>query len=185
MDDHSKTKEQLIEELAALRARLSDLKISTSAIHSSDCNQLDTVSVAPDLSQTAACNPALDVAPKRKETILLVEDEDAVRQMTREILLMQGYNVLEAASGPEALSLRSQYGGPIHLLLTDIVMPQMNGRELAARMIESNPSMKILFMSGYTGELVAPSGMSDENHAFISKPFTLNALADKLRKLLD
>jgi signal transduction histidine kinase len=136
-------------------------------------------------SQATMSEPTHDVAPEGWETILLVEDEDAVREMTREILMLQGYNVFEAASGAEALAFCSQYRGPIHLLLTDIVMPQMGGKELATQITKMRPSMKILFMSGYSGELVAPSDTLDKNQAFISKPFTLNALADKLRKLLD
>jgi CheY-like chemotaxis protein len=146
-----------------------------------------TFMIYQSMINTKATQSNLDsyAAPKGKETILLVEDEDMVREMVRELLVTQGYKVLEASNGAEALALCSKCNEPIHLLLTDVVMPQMNGKELAKQILKSYPSMKVLFMSGYTGDLVAPCDASDENQSFISKPFTANALRDRLRKLLD
>jgi signal transduction histidine kinase len=119
------------------------------------------------------------------ETVLLVEDEAVVREMATEILRDAGYHVLEAKHGPEALILGSRHSGAIHLMLTDVVMPQMSGRELAEQLTPLRRDMKVLYMSGYTDDAIVHHGVLDEGTAFIGKPFTPSALARKVREILD
>jgi signal transduction histidine kinase/ActR/RegA family two-component response regulator len=119
------------------------------------------------------------------ETVLLVEDEEMVREMTREILQESGYLVIEAKHGHEALLVAEQHPGPIHLMLSDVVMPQMSGRELAEQLSPIRREMKVLYMSGYTDDAIVHHGVLDEGMAFIEKPFTPNALARKLREVLN
>ncbi|HEX8649716.1 MAG TPA: ATP-binding protein [Pyrinomonadaceae bacterium] len=130
-------------------------------------------------------NSGRDESPTGIETVLLVEDEEMVRDMTQEILRMGGYQVLEAKHGAEALAVCDQHDGPIHLMLTDVVMPQMSGRELAERLIPLRPEMRVLYMSGYTDDAIVHHGVLDEGMAFIEKPFTPSALARKVREALD
>ena len=118
------------------------------------------------------------------ETILLAEDEELLRTPIREILERQGYSVLEASNGEEALAVARQYPGPIHLLLSDIVMPEMNGRELAGQLSRIRPEIKVLFMSGYTQNAIVHHGVLEEGLAFLEKPFTPEALAVKIRQVL-
>jgi two-component system cell cycle sensor histidine kinase/response regulator CckA len=119
------------------------------------------------------------------ETVLLVEDEEMVRNMTREILQESGYQVLEAKHGKEALLVAGQYHGPIHLILSDVVMPQMSGRELAEQLAPLRREMKVLYMSGYTDDAIVHHGVLDEGMSFIEKPFTPNALTRKVREVLN
>ncbi len=119
------------------------------------------------------------------ETILLVEDEDVVRGLTRRILSEAGYNVLDARSGEEAIQLGRDYQGPIDLLLTDVVMPEISGREVAERLQELRPEARVLFMSGYTDEAIVRHGVLDANVEFIQKPFTWVRLGKKVRDILD
>jgi CheY-like chemotaxis protein len=115
----------------------------------------------------------------------LVEDEDVVREMATEILRDSGYHVLEAKSGLEAMILERQHSGVIHLMLTDVVMPQISGRELAEQLTPLRREMKVLYMSGYTDDAIVHHGVLEEGTAFISKPFTPTALARKVREILD
>ncbi|OLC01715.1 MAG: hypothetical protein AUH45_10585 [Gemmatimonadetes bacterium 13_1_40CM_69_22] len=119
------------------------------------------------------------------ETILLVEDEHLVRLLARKVLERAGYRVLVAAGGAEALDLAERYAGPIHLLLSDVVMPGMNGRELMRRLAQLRPDLRVLYMSGYADEAVAQHGVLDPGTAFLQKPFTPGGLADKVRGVLD
>jgi signal transduction histidine kinase/ActR/RegA family two-component response regulator len=124
-------------------------------------------------------------ALKGSETILLVEDEEAVRELARDILQGQGYTVLEARNGGEALLACERHQGPIPLLLTDVVMPQMSGRQLAERLALLRPDMKVLYMSGYTDDAVIRHGVLDAGIAFLQKPFTPATVTHGVRELLD
>lgn len=119
------------------------------------------------------------------ETILLVEDEEEVRTAVFESLQMRGYTVLKANGGREALMISKRYKGPIHLLLTDVVMPPMTGPELVKRLAPLRPSMKIILMSGYPNDAKTPGDLSEQGVAFLPKPFTPDALARKVRAVLD
>jgi CheY-like chemotaxis protein len=128
---------------------------------------------------------AAEATPSRTETILLVEDALRVRAVVREILEMSGYHVLEARHGAEALEISERHQGPIHLMVTDVVMPQMSGRELAQRLAPVRPDMKVLYMSGYTDDAIVRHGVLGAGMAFLSKPFTPDALAAKVREVLE
>jgi PAS domain S-box-containing protein len=119
------------------------------------------------------------------ETILLVEDAQRVRAVVREILEMSGYTVLEARHGADALEVSNRHAGTIHLLVTDVVMPQMSGRELSQRLSTLRPDLKVLYMSGYTDDAIVRHGVLASGIAFLSKPFTPDALALKVREVLD
>ena len=119
------------------------------------------------------------------ETILLVEDADMVRKLTQSILAQNGYKVLEARDGHEALRVCQEYPGPVHLLLTDVVMPGLSGRELAEQLALSHPKMKILYMSGYTDDTIIHHGLLGPGTVFLQKPFSPAALTQKLREVLD
>jgi len=123
--------------------------------------------------------------PQGKETVLLVEDEPEVRWLVRDMLQHLGYTVLEARHGIEAQVLSIQHAGPIHLLITDVVMPQMSGREIAEQLTSEHPETKVLYMSGYTDDAVVRHGVLAAEIAFLQKPFTPEALARKVREVLD
>jgi CheY-like chemotaxis protein len=118
------------------------------------------------------------------ETILLVEDEDAVRRMAFELLQSNGYNVLDASDGAEAITLCKDHTGTIDLMLTDVVMPRLGGRQLAETLSLSRPEMRVLYMSGYTDDAIVHLGVSDGRAAFLQKPFTPDGLARKIREVL-
>jgi PAS domain S-box-containing protein len=120
-----------------------------------------------------------------RETILLVEDEENLRQLTRQSLENQGYSVVDAPDGAAAIRLSYAHKGPIHLLLTDVIMPGMNGRELANQVSSSRPDMKVLYMSGYTENHIGHNGTLDQGITLLQKPFTLPALQAKVREVLD
>ena len=122
---------------------------------------------------------------KGNETVLLVEDEMSLRKLTRHLLEMKGYTVLEAESGIEALKVSAEYVGTIHLLLTDVVMPVMSGRVLADELLNARSEMHVVFMSGYTGQTVGAHGVLAEGSYFLPKPFTREALGKKVREALD
>ena len=119
------------------------------------------------------------------ETVLLVEDQDDVRNLSLRILEREGYVVLSAASGQAALTLATSHDGRIHLLLTDVVMPGLSGREVAEQLAALRPGIRVLFMSGYTDNVIAQRGVLDPGMAFLSKPFTPETLAAKVRDVLD
>lgn len=119
------------------------------------------------------------------ETILLVEDAEPLRMLAQLFLKENGYQVLTAADGSEAQKLAAEYAGPIHLLLTDVVMPGINGRVLAERLAPSHPAMKVLYMSGYTDSFIAGHGVLEPGTHLLRKPFTEEILVRKLRELLD
>jgi two-component system, cell cycle sensor histidine kinase and response regulator CckA len=119
------------------------------------------------------------------ETILVIEDEDIVRNLASRGLKDHGYAVVEARNGSEALNHIQQHPGTIDLVISDVVMPEMGGRELAQRLALSDPGLPILFMSGYTGEDVVQRGLLDPGAPFQQKPFTPLTLASKVRMMLD
>jgi len=138
-----------------------------------------------DAVEQAGVSPSLADLPRGSETLLLVEDEEGLRELARETLEMQGYTVLPARHGEEALRLSNAHASPIHLLVTDVVMPEMSGRELARHLTEPGSELKVLYMSGYAGEAVVRHGVLDNGNAFLQKPFTLDVLAHKVREVLD
>jgi PAS domain S-box-containing protein len=122
--------------------------------------------------------------PRGTETVLVVEDQTEVRRLTLAVLKSQGYRLLEAPNGSEALSLCERDPGPIHLLITDVVMPGMTGRELATRLLALRPSLKILYISGYTANVIAHEGLLDPGVAYLPKPFSPAQLTAKVREVL-
>jgi PAS domain S-box-containing protein len=137
---------------------------------------------APKMTEPAAVEGAI---PRGSETVLLVEDEDVVRGLARQILEQAGYHVLEASRGEEALRLCAAHEQPIQLVLTDVVMPETSGKEVADRLRTLRPEIKVLFMSGYTDEAIVHHGVLDAKVEFIQKPFTPVALARKVREVID
>lgn len=119
------------------------------------------------------------------ETILLVEDEPSILRMTRMMLERNGYKILTASTPGEAISIAREHTAKIHLLMTDVVMPEMNGRDLAKNILSLHPNLKRLFMSGYTANVIAHHGVLDEGVNFIQKPFSKQDLATKIREVLD
>ena len=122
--------------------------------------------------------------PRGTETILLVEDEAEVRALARESLEASGYQVLEAGRPGEALRLAEEHTGSIHLIVTDVVMPEMSGRALVERLTHLRPGAKVLYMSGYTHNAIVHQGALDQGIVFLQKPFTPGALARKVREVL-
>jgi two-component system cell cycle sensor histidine kinase/response regulator CckA len=142
--------------------------------------------------------PRVDAAPAERgadipsglplqgtETVLLVEDEEALRNITRKALLRFGYTVLDAPNGETALEVAAQYAGPIHVLVTDVVMPGMTGRRLAEQLVALRPGIRVLFTSGYTDDAIVRHGVLEPGTAFLQKPFTQEELSHKLRQVLD
>jgi PAS domain S-box-containing protein len=128
--------------------------------------------------------PAERLVQPGTETILLVEDEDAVRAVANRVLVLQGYTVLVAASGEEAVALYRSHQGPLDLLITDVIMPGINGAELVRQLGKDRPGLKVLFMSGYTGDAIAAHGVLERGTTLIEKPFTPRALVTKVREML-
>ena len=135
--------------------------------------------------ETAAAEPRKATLPRGTETILLVEDESGVRGLLCSALRLQGYTVLETQDGREAADVSSHYQGPIHLLLTDMVMPRMNGREVVARLQPERPDMKVLYMSGYAEDAWAHHKILEGARPLLQKPFTPDTLIRVVREVLD
>ena len=136
--------------------------------------------------ETAVRAPTRPAALHGQETILVVEDAEPVRDMARQVLVRQGYTVLEAQNGEEALRLNASHEGPIHLLVTDVVMPGgMSGRQLAERLTATRPEMRVLYMSGYTDNAIVHRGLLEPGIAFLQKPFAPDTLTLKVRETLD
>ena len=159
------------------------------------------ITVQSELGQGSTfrvCFPRLDVAlqetsrvmaptegPRGTESILLVEDEDILRALSERVLKRYGYTVLSASGGPDAISIATDSGNTLHAVVTDVVMPGMNGRELAEKLRQIRPGLRILFMSGYTDDEVIRRGVQRGDAAFLQKPFTPAELARKVREVLD
>ncbi len=137
----------------------------------------------PAAIDSARSGPAPSLAGS--ETILFVEDDTAVRSLASGALAAQGYAVLEASNGAEALALTERRGGLIDLVVTDLVMPTMGGRELAERLWESRPGLRVLYVSGFPQDQLAGSELAEPGLAFLPKPFTAHGLAKAVREVLD
>ena len=142
---------------------------------------LPRVEEAPGTAEPAR---PTEITRRGSETVLLVEDDEPLRTLAREILSIQGYTVLDAISPSEALRLADAHPGPIHLLLTDVVMPQMNGRQVADHLLAARPGLKVLFMSGYTDAAIVEHGVLEPGTQFLQKPFTPDGLSRKVREAL-
>jgi len=142
--------------------------------------RVDEEAEAPGAGEVAAQPVA-----RASETILLVEDEKSLREMVREILEEGGYTVLQGGSPEEALAAARSHPGPIHLMVTDVVMPRMGGRDLAAELATLRPGLRVLYMSGYTDNAIVHQGVLDAGTHFLQKPFTADALFRKVRAVLD
>jgi len=118
-------------------------------------------------------------------TILVAEDEDGVRSLTKEVLEKYGYTVLEASNGEEALKIAERHEGPLDLLLSDVVMPRMGGPELAQELLARRPAVKVLYMSGYTDHPMVRRGVVNAGVAFLQKPFTPTVLVSRIREILE
>jgi len=141
----------------------------------------------PQVTEVAGTvqSPPTVVSSSGTETILLVEDNAGLRKVATRFLEPAGYTVLAAATGEEALRLLASHEAPVHLLLSDVVMPGMSGRELAERLVRTRPTLKVLYMSGYTSDTIVQRGVLDAQVPFLSKPFTAEALRNKVREVLD
>jgi PAS domain S-box-containing protein len=144
----------------------------------------------PRVDEAVEALPVAKPTPQERvkmgtETILLVEDEPDLRELTRTVLAAKGYTVVEARNAEEAERLAESNGAKIHLLLTDVIMPGISGRELAKRILARQPSMRVLYMSGYTYNVIAQGGTLERGVSFLQKPFTPSALVEKVRDVLD
>jgi len=142
---------------------------------------LPAVDATAERTTAAATTPA----PRGTETVLLVEDAAAVRAVTKQMLERQGYTVLEAPDGEAGLRLAQRHRGVIHLLLTDVVMPRVGGRELAEHLVRVRPDVKVLYTSGYTDDSVVRHGILESGTPYLQKPFSPESLARKVRDVLD
>jgi CheY-like chemotaxis protein len=142
---------------------------------------LPRVTTAP----ASVTSRAAAASPRGAETILVAEDDDALRTLARRVLAGQGYAVLEARNGREALELCASHEGPIDLILSDIIMPELGGRGLAERVAERRPETRVLLMSGYTDDDVLRRALIDQRTAFLQKPFTPVTLSRRVREVLD
>jgi CheY-like chemotaxis protein len=119
------------------------------------------------------------------ETVLIVEDNDALRKLAKNVLRKYGYEILEAENGEKALNVSETHEGPIHLLLTDVVMPAMSGTDLSEKLQSIRPETRVIYMSGYTADAIVRNGILRQDINFIEKPFSLENLAKKVRQVLD
>jgi two-component system cell cycle sensor histidine kinase/response regulator CckA len=140
---------------------------------------------AREAASTGPAHPQSRTVPRGTETVLVVEDDDSVRRLARLVLQREGYQVLEARDGHEVLLLAEQYQGSIHLLVTDVVMPELSGPQVAQRLLALRPETKVLYLSGYTAEALGHAGAPEADRPFLQKPFSPDALVRKVREVLD
>jgi len=140
--------------------------------------------IEEELSAPSRVRDKAGALPRGSEVVLLVEDEAGVRELAREYLEMSGYTVIVAPDGHTAIEMASMHQGVIHLLMTDMVMPGIGGRELAERIQAARPDIKVLYMSGYTDQAVVHQGILGTDAPLLQKPFTLATLTMKLREIL-
>jgi CheY-like chemotaxis protein len=160
-----------------------DIRVESTAGHGTTFEVL-----LPEIPSTRSDSTLVEPgrhAPRGSETVLLAEDEEAVRRFTRHVLETHGYMVLEAESSDAAIRLTESFAGPIHLLVTDVVMPDKGGRELAEAVRLLRPNLSVLYVSGYTDDALIRHGIEQEVDAFLQKPFTSLAMACKVREVLD
>jgi two-component system cell cycle sensor histidine kinase/response regulator CckA len=138
-----------------------------------------------ELAESLRTTGEIGIVPRGSETILLVEDEPAVRAVVQQVLERHGYTVRAAPTGVLALKLLAANPGEVHLLLTDVVLPGMSGRQLATQFSALRPDARVLFMSGYTSDAVVRHGVLEPGIAYLQKPFSPEALARKVRRVLD
>jgi CheY-like chemotaxis protein len=141
--------------------------------------------VMHERDEQLADEPGTDATRGGSETVLLVEDEELVRALSERTLRSHGYNVLSAPHGPAALELLQRHDGPIQLLLTDVVMPQMSGKDLADAVTRRHPSARVLYMTGYTEDTIVHHGVLDNGVSLLQKPFTPAGMARRVREVLD
>jgi DNA-binding NtrC family response regulator len=142
----------------------------------------------PRVEETPEILTTTTVMPRFKEgteTVVVAEDNEGVRELTLDILMKSGYHVLSASDTKELFEILREHNGKVDLLLTDVIMPGMNGRELYENLKSSYPSLKVIYMSGYTDDVIAHHGILEEGVHFIQKPFSISILTDKLRAVLD
>jgi two-component system, cell cycle sensor histidine kinase and response regulator CckA len=134
-----------------------------------------------------AADEAIDAGdtPTGSETILLVEDDEAIRVLLRQVLKETGYTVLDARDATEALRVANHHRGPIQLVVTDVILPQLSGPELAGRLTATRPNLRVIYISGYTDDEIVRRGVSTAKTAFLQKPFTPDALTRTVREVLD
>jgi two-component system, cell cycle sensor histidine kinase and response regulator CckA len=170
-----RVEEPLVEQSEADECPAEKIQVQRSQPQTSETHQQPASKTAPSLA----------TAPKGTETVLVVEDQDGIRDIVRESLRRNGYKVLIAVDGNEALQMASEYPDPIHLLVTDLVMPNIGGRELAQRLTPLRPAMKVLFMSGYSEHSALDIEATSQSASVLQKPFSLDALARQVRRVLD
>ncbi len=140
---------------------------------------------SPAARPHSGSSPSLRALPRGTETVLVAEDEEAVRRIVTTTLGSTGYRIIEARNGAEALEAARRHGEQIHLVVTDVVMPGMGGRELVERLAKDHPGVRVLYMSGYANDAVMPHGIVEPGMALLQKPFSLLALTRKVREVLD
>jgi CheY-like chemotaxis protein len=138
-----------------------------------------------EIAVPASSAPQVGEAPPGSETVLLVEDEDLLRLLFQRMLAERGYHVLPARSGSEAVQISASHPGAVHLLVTDVVMPQMNGYDLAAQLTSERPGLRVLYVSGYADQVLARHGLREGETDLLQKPFNSDDLAHKVREILD
>lgn len=156
----------------------------TQADDFTDCSELATLNNPPPTSTHDAPVIVDQEGPVPLATILLVEDEASVRSVTREVLESEGYRIVEAQDAIDGIRVCEQFLGNIDLVLTDVVMPGMNGRDMARKLTQRHPHLKIMFMSGYTDNPVLREAFSDCRTVYLQKPFTVQTLCGKIKDML-